>query len=262
MREYLLIMKNNWSIFKFFIENIPNIGFWLGLLYYARNWYTQQPWLIKYTFLSLPVVFLLLTGKSIISKTQTEIRRKNLDKSIEKHANSVKGEISELLKKTVPTTKELKGIYRYADSYASSWAKDGELRDLTLFFHATNRTNNLTITLHISSELRGESLRVHLPKNKFSDDIVEEGSVYLRRKDLFPVKQIFLYKEWRKAIEIAIENSISDISKANEVTIQVGTYRHFGINFYLKKANREWSKRYKLEDRKLLTMDGLSIYTF
>ena len=244
-------MKLLLLIFKFLFENGPNIGFWIGIFYYYQNWYTKQNSFIK-TIIGIVSVISMTTVLSILIKSFrtviSEIFKINAEASLKKEEGTKKKNPTRLLIKASPSKKNLKRIYKYAKNYAKSWASDGKLKSIVYYLKSQKNIINKTAQIYIQSQLKMESLTTYLPV--YSQKIEEFYEP--RHHDEKDIPEIYAFPKWKKAVEIAIENSTSDIEKADITKVQIIPHNDsLNINLSFEIKNREWKKRFDLKDYKL-----------
>lgn len=251
-------MKRLGVILLFIIENVPNIGFWIGVFYIFRSWFLSQLIITRFAIILLPTVLLWISVRRGLSTTKTQLLKINAESALEEKNKKFDIDRTKKLIENIPSKKDLIYIYNYGNNYARSWASDGLLDYINFYIDVTKWNNVVSkkAQIFISSSLRSEVLTTYIPGDGFS---VEEMDKILSNKE---VPLIYSYSHWKDAVEKILENSISDIEKSDNTKVQFSPcIDYLAITVRLEKDNRKWTRRYKLMNNKIYK-DEFVIFTY
>jgi hypothetical protein len=239
-------------IFKFVFENTPNIGFWIGVLYFLHDWYIQQHILIRVIFLIVPMIAIFVISLRIFKEIKNQLTEVKIETGLKEKRGEKTEDGVRIMKKNLPSKKELVSIYKYASSYAKSWASDGMLEEINYYLDLDGNRITKNVQIYIRSQLKRERLAFYLPRRSQK---IEEFSEYGGSSNI-RVPPIYSFEHWKKAIEKAIESSTSDIEKSDRTHLQISpSTDSLYINLTFSKGDREWRNRYFLKENALKHKD-------
>ena len=242
------MVKRFWIIFKFIFENGPNVGFWIGVLYFLNSWFAKQSVAARVIIFTGPVVAIFI----IVVGTFRKIKGQLLETSIESDLHDRKGSVNEdrikLLIRNLPTRTNLMALRKYATAYAKAWASDGGVKEINYYLDLEDNKVTKDVQIYISSTTKRERLVFYLPRR--SKQIEEFGQGESSYEKGSP--SIFSFEYWREAAEKALENSTSDIEKADKTRVQISPSQDsLTINLTFEKGEREWRRHYYLKQNSL-----------
>lgn len=250
-------MKRFWVILLFIVENGPNVGFWLGILYVFRNWYLSQSLFIEILFILIPIIIILITIRHDLTKIKTQLLKISADSAlVEKKDTSNINRVEQLIK-NIPSKRNLIDIYNYALNYAKSWASDGKLSYINFYIDSIGNNISKQAQIIVFSSLRREIVTAYLPNESFEIEEVETTGENSRE---IPV--IYSHSHWKDAVARIFESSASDIEKSNKAKLQLSpSIDSLGMTLYLENNHRKWVRRFKLKNNEILEKET-AIFTF
>lgn len=236
------------DIFKFIFFNGAIIFFWWEKFVQIWNWFLLQNILIKAIMLIIVlfIVILILTKVRIDLLTiKKEIDKNKISKKLHQINKSEKDKIN-LLINNIPSTKVLKSIYNYAESYSKDWASDGTVKNV-IFYIEYQKENIIKkrAQIYLVSCIRNEILTTYLPEYNSEGDIEEFNDLSEDLSNKIKTKKIFEFNKWNIAIEKVIESQSHNINKCDTLRIQISpNSEDLSISLYFEYDNRKSTQRF------------------
>lgn len=242
------MIKRLWIIFKFIFENGPNVGFWIGVLYFLNTWFVKRSITIKIVIFIVPVIAIFLIIVGTFRKIKSQLLETNVESGLKERKGNANKDLVKLLIKNLPTRTNLVALYKYATAYAKSWASDGRVEEINYYLDLENNKIEKDVQIYINSATKREHLAFYLPRHSKQIEEFSQGEGSYEKN----VPSIFSFKYWREAAEKALENSTSDIEKADKTRVQISpSMDSLTMNFTFEKGDREWKKHYYLKQDSL-----------
>lgn len=234
------------------IVGLPALLAYVPLVVLSWRWLSGLAIYYRLGILLIIATSAFVTAKRFLSGIRDEYLRMRAHNSVS--VEKVEKEKKEdALRKAVPSERELKSIYRYAQHDARRWASDGELWNVTYSLDLREGEVSGTAQIYIRSNRREETLLIHLPSGSRS---VQEGNPHPIEKE----STINSFPCWHLGILRSLERVSSDIKKSDSVHLQIISHSSYlGVNFDFRtgvwKDEVVWARKFKIKDRSLIEGD-------
>lgn len=247
-------MKKILPFLIFFIQIIPNYGFYLSLMASFGDKIFSLPLLIQIVIYMFIIASSIFITRISLSKLNEELEKTNLENALE--TVTVKGDFVKLVRDNLPREKGLKTIYSHGKKLVKAWSSDGILLEVNFYLKIKNDVIEKSIQIFGYSAIRNEKIAYYLPR---SSRYIEEGD--FSNFELFANPPIHTFLNWREFVIKASEMNTAHFEKADFTNIQItSTKEELDCNITFSKSNREWRKRYSLKGNNIYNEKKEVIY--